>query len=234
MNYVQGNFKVNLSGPTPVTISYLGPNTAGNMGICSIFQQGGVIPASITSAVGNTWCLVNTNQVGSGVSQGTFVCWSMAPATESVTVGYATNISVTFVREYSFSSPAYFIALQPNNVSAILPYTEGSQGIVYAPLSIATPVTAYYNPQSGGVQQSVTVTVFVDIFDQASFHDWFPHAGGTVRQSANYSDFSAACGENTVSSGGTQTEFICQFEPYWITTPVTPQTQVCSFMVVEA
>lgn len=233
MNYVQGTYSVNLGGPTPVTLAYENPNGAGNMGICSILQQGGEIPGSITSSVGNTWCLVNTNQQAAGVNQGTFVCWSMAPATESLTVGYFATPSVTMIREYSFTSPAFFIAVQPQNISADLPYVAGSQGIVFDPLSINDPVSAYYNPQSGGVQQSVTVTMFLDIFDSASSHSWFPHAGGTVRVETGYGDYSIACGENTAATGGAATNVSCVFEPYWVTTPVTPETQVCAFMVVE-
>jgi hypothetical protein len=235
MTYVDnGNYTVNISGSTTVSTSYTGPSTEGDLGICSCYVQSAETPSSITSFLGNKWCLVGTNVLNASVNIVTFVCWSMLPGTETVTVTYGANPNVTIVKEYSYSSPAYHVALQPQQLNSTFPYYDAPQGIIYDPLSINSPVSAYYNPQSGGSQSSVTVTIFLDLIDNASSHSWFPHAGGTVRKQANFGSVSIASGENTVSSGGTQTDFICQFEPYFLTSPTTPATSVLALMVVEA
>jgi hypothetical protein len=232
MNYVNnGNYTVQLSGGT-IACSYAGPNTQYSMGICTIFFQAGYSLTAPASSNGNTWCLANSNLQNGGESIATFVCWNMNAGVDTLTASVPTPAIMT-LRSYTFTTPAYFIAVQPKQVAPIIPYVAGSQGIVYAPLSIADPVTAYYNPQSGGVEQNVTVTMFLDVYDTASYHSWMPHAGGAVRQSAEFTSASVASGDNIVSSGGSQTVFSCQFQPYWVTSAVTPETQVCAMLVVE-
>ena len=240
MNFVQSNSVYALTAD--VTLEYgvgpnasgpgVGPNTAGNLGIAWCFVEAGTTPSSITDSNGNTWCPFPYVQQ-SGYSMNVFICASLAGGSNTVTAAFGYDTPSFHIAEYSYTKPAVIVALQPQCLGAIEPYTQGSQGVLPA-----SPVSAYFNTLSSGVQQSATVTLFLAVYDSASQHGWGNGGYGLPRASTNESSSSGAStvsGENTVASGGSQTVFKIGYDAIFAIPPiVTSTTNVLGFAVIES
>lgn len=211
------------------SLAYANPNTAHNLGVAWCFCAVGSLPAGVTDAQGNTWCLGNADQQNDN-SVCVFICPDLKPGTNTVSVTFGTTSGVDVslhIEEYSYAGPAASVIIQnarSNNASA------WGIGGTYL-WGTGVPIPNYYVSLAAAVQQSVTVTSFLGLYDGvAPPHGW----SGNVRSETEQSQGSTVSGEYSVTTS-TQRIFTPSFGIIYPITPgtVTPIVSYIGFMVVE-